>query len=288
MTIRAGFIGLGIMGKPMARWMVEKGLQTTVCDLANAPVEELVEKGASRAATPRELADRCDVVGICVRSDEEVRDVCFGQDGFFESSREGLILAIHSTVYTETILEAGEAAEKRGMRVLDACITGGPMAAEAGQLTYMVGGRQEAFETYRPAFETSAKTIVYTGDLGTATYTKVCNNVFQYLAFLGTMEAFTLLKHLGVRKEALEEVTRSNGLLNESNAAYMNGIVSMDEKTRSSKALQDYLKGRLEVAEKDIAIALKEARRVGFAMPGAALVSQLMARVYGIDDPNRR
>jgi 3-hydroxyisobutyrate dehydrogenase len=288
MSIKAGFIGLGFMGKPMARWMVEKGLETAVCDIADPPVAELVEKGAKRAANPRELADQCDVVGVCVRDDDDVRQVLFGENGFFESSNKGLVIAIHSTVYTETVMEAGAAAEKRGMHVLDACVTGGPMAAEAGTMTYMVGGTKDAFEKYRPVFETSAKTIVYTGELGTATYTKICNNLLQYVAFTGVIEAFTLLKHLGVRKEALEEVTRSNGLLNESNATYMNGVVQMDDETMRSDGMQDYMRGRLAIAEKDLSIALKEAQRVGYAMPGTALVSQIMARVYRVDDPKRR
>ncbi len=288
MTIRAGFIGLGQMGKPIARCMVEKGLETTVCDIADPPAEELVAKGAKRATTPRQLAEQCDVVGVCVRDDAEVREVCFGADGFFASARPGLVIAIHSTVYAETVLEAGAAAEERGMQVLDACVTGGPMAAEAAALALMVGGDEAAVARARPVFETSAKTIVHTGPLGTATYTKLCNNVLQYIAFLGVSESFTLLRHLGVRKEVLEEVTRSNGLLNESCGAFMNGVVSSKAETLRDENFQRYLTGRLEVAEKDLAIALQEARRVGFAMPGTALVSQLMARVYRVDDPNRR
>lgn len=288
MKPRTGFIGLGIMGKPMARAMIEKGMETSVCDLADAPAEELAALGATRVATPRELADRSDVVGICVRDDDDVRQVCFGDDGFFASSNRGLVLAIHSTVFTETVLEVGAAAAEHGMHVLDAPVTGGPMAAEACALTYMIGGSEEAFEKYRPAFETSAKTVVHTGPLGSATYTKICNNLFQYVAFAGVYEAFSLLRHLGVPKEALEQVTRSNGLLNDSCASYMNGIVAMDDDTVSSEGMQSYMRGRLAIAEKDLAIALKEAKRVGFAIPSAALVSQTMARVYRIDDPKKR
>ncbi len=288
MAIRAGFIGLGIMGKPMARWMVDKGLQTSVCDVADAPVEELVSKGATRAANARELADQSDVVGVCVRDDDDVRQVCFGDDGFFASSNTGLIIAIHSTVSTETIRDVAAEAAKHGMHVLDAPVTGGPMAAEAGTLTYMIGGDESAFEKYRPAFETSAKTVVFTGPLCTATYTKVCNNLLQYVAFAGIFEAFNLLKHLGVSKDALEQVTTSNGLLNESGRTYMNGIVSMDDATAGSGALQSYMQGRLAIADKDLAIAMNEARRVGFAVPAASVVSQIMARVYRVDDPNKR
>jgi 3-hydroxyisobutyrate dehydrogenase len=268
--------------------MIDKGLDTTICDLADAPVLELTAKGAKRASSAREIAETCDLVGVCVRDDDEVREVCCGDSGFFASARPGLVIAVHSTVYPETVLELGEVAAKHGMHLLDACVTGGPMAAERAELTYMVGGADDAFARYKPAFETSAKTVVHTGPLGTATYTKICNNLLQYQAFNGVMEAFTLLRHLGVRKEVLEEVTRSNGLLNESCATYMNGVVAAKAAMVGDPNFQSYLRGRLEVAEKDLAIALREARRVGFSMPGTALVSQIMARVYRVEDPNRR
>lgn len=288
MTVRAGFIGLGQMGRPMARWLVDKGLETYVCDVVDEATAELVARGAARVRSPRELADRCDVIGVCVRDDEDVRQVCLGDDGIFASDHRGVVVAIHSTVYVETVHAAGAAARERGMEVLDACVTGGPMAAEAGTLTYMVGGERAAFERYQPAFATSAKTVVYTGELGTATYAKICNNALQYIAFLGVMESFNLLRHLGLPQEVLEQITRSNGLLNESCAAYMHGVVAMDEATVHSEGMQAYMRGRLEVAEKDLSIALREARRVGYAMPGTALVSQIMARIYRVDDDKKR
>lgn len=288
MALRAGFIGLGQMGRPMARWFVDKGLDTYVCDVSDDAAAELVSRGAARSMTPRELAARCDIIGVCVRDDEDVRQVCFADDGIFASGHHGVVIAIHSTVYVETIHAVGAAARERGMEVLDACVTGGPMAAEAGTLTYMVGGERSAFERYEPAFATSAKTVVHTGELGTATYAKICNNAFQYIAFMGVMESFTLLRHLGLPINVLEQITRSNGLLNDSCAAYMHGVVSMDDATVHSEGMQAYMRGRLEVAEKDLSIALREARRVGFAMPGTALVSQLMARIYRVDDDKKR
>ena len=288
MTIRAGFVGLGIMGKPMARGLIENGIETTVFDVDQTPVAQLVELGARRAENPADLARHSDVLGICVRDDDDVHQVCFGDNGIFTTDNEGLVLAIHSTVTTDIIQTVAVTAKERGMRVVDAPVTGGPMAAEAGTLTYMVGGTKDSFETCRPAFQTTAKTVVHTGPLCTATYTKICNNLLQYIAFTGVYEAFNLLQRLGVEKEALEQVTKSNGLLNESAGAYMNGIVAMDDETVHSKPMQQYMRGRLAIAEKDLAIALVEAQRVGLAVPGAALVSQIMARIYRVDDSNKR
>jgi 3-hydroxyisobutyrate dehydrogenase len=272
----------------MARGFVEKKLDTTICDVVDAPAEELVALGARRAASPRELADRADLIGVCVRDDDDVRQICFGENGFFQSPNRGAIIAIHSTVSTDTIREVAAAAEKHGMCVLDAPVTGGPVAAEAGALTYMVGGDRKAFDTYRPAFETSAKSVVYTGPLCSATYTKICNNLLQYVAFTGVFEAFTLIDRLGVDRKVLEEVTRSNGLLNDSNGQYMNGVVASGDDLIKSAPMQSYMQGRLGIAEKDLALAIDEARRVGLAIPATALVSQLMGRVYRVEDPDKR
>src|SRR5690606_17785021 len=112
--------------------------------------------------------------------------------------------------------------------------------------------------------------------------------LLQYIAFAGVMESFSLLEHLGLPKDVLEEITRSNGLLNESCAAYMNGVVAMDDATVRSEGMQNYMRGRLEVAEKDLSIALREARRVGYAMPTTGLVAQLMARIYRVEDEKKR
>ena len=147
--IRVGFIGLGNIGKPMARRLVEGGLDTTVFDVAAEPMAELEAAGARAAASPRALAGRCDVIGLCVRDDADVREVVLGENGLLAGAAKGTVVAVHSTVLPSTVEEVGEHATATGVRVVDACITGGESGAEQGTLTYMVGGTAEDLERCR-------------------------------------------------------------------------------------------------------------------------------------------
>ena len=128
-SIRVGFIGLGNQGKPIAAHLAPAGFETCVYDIAEQPVEELVAGGAKAAATPRELGERADVVGICVPEDAHVRAVVFGDDGLLAGMTPGGVILIHSTVLPETAVELGAAAAKRDVAVMDACVTGGAARA---------------------------------------------------------------------------------------------------------------------------------------------------------------
>src|SRR5262245_33758101 len=137
---RVGFVGLGSIGQPMARRLLVGGLETTVFDLADSAVAALVAAGARGAASPRDVAAAADVIGVCVRDDADVRAVVLGADGLLAGAAPGSVVAIHSTILPRTVREVGAAAAARGVGVVDACVTGGPMGAERGTLTYMVGG----------------------------------------------------------------------------------------------------------------------------------------------------
>jgi len=287
MPLRAGFIGLGNIGKPMARRLVAGGLETTVLDVAEAPVEELVREGAKAARSPRELAALCDVIGVCVRDDADVRAVLGGEDGLLAGAKPGSVIAIHSTVLPSTVREAGAQAAERGVGLLDACVTGGAANATAGKLTYIVGGDAAHLERARPAFETAASLIVHTGPLGSGAATKLCNNLMTYLAWLSAFESLMLGRAAGLAEDKLEEVTRSNGNLTEPMRAFLM-VHKLPEETRHSSGFQAMLRGFVTLAEKDLSVTLAFARECGVTLPGTALVSQLMARVYGLEDEKRR
>jgi 3-hydroxyisobutyrate dehydrogenase len=214
-ALRVGFIGLGNIGKPMAARLVAGGLETTVFDLAEGPVQDLVRDGAQAAGSPREVAARSEVVGVCVRDDDDVRAVLGGEQGLLAGAALGTVIAIHSTILPSTVRALGAAAAERGVGLLDACVTGGAAAAAAGKLTDIVGGDADPLERARPAFETSAQRIVHTGPLGSGAATKLCNNLMTYLAWLSAFESLHLARAAGLSEEKLEEVTRSNGNLTE-------------------------------------------------------------------------
>ncbi len=287
MTIRAGFVGLGSIGRPMARRLCGGGLATTVFDLVPAAVDELVAAGAARADSARAVAAASDVVGVCVRDDADVQAVVLGDDGLLAGAAPGTVIAIHSTILPRTVRELGALAAERKVAVVDACVTGGPMGAEQGRLTYMVGGTADALERCRPVFATAARTIVHTGALGTGAATKLCNNLMTYLGFLAAFEATTLAREAGLSTSAFEEVTRSNGNLTDQMQAFLM-LHRLPAEQRGEAGFQHMLRGYTTLAEKDLAVTLAFAREHGVALPGTALCQQLMARVYGLDDRNRR
>ena len=287
MALRVGFIGLGDMGRPMAERLVAEGIETSVYDLAEAPVRALVALGARAAASPREAAVGSQLVGVCVPSDDDVRAVCLGKEGLFEGAGRGMLVAIHSTVLPATVIELAAAGAERGVIVFDACVTGGAQRARDKQLTYLVGGDPKHLETARPAFEASAEKIIHCGDLGNACKTKLCINLITYLQWAAAYESATLAKAVGLPLQVLEEAGLANGQLTPLMVRFLVGFKLPDE-VRKSEALQKTLRGHMVVAEKDLAWSLQLARKAGVSLPAAGLVSQLMARLYGVEDPGRR
>ena len=288
MAIRAGFVGLGLMGMPMARWLVTRGFETTVFDVVPAAVEALVAAGARGARSASEVAAAADVVGVCVRDDADVRDVVLGDDrGLLAGAAPGAVIALHSTILPRTVTEVAAVAAARGVGVVDACITGGVAGAEAGTLTYIVGGDPAHLERCRPAFATSAAQIVHTGALGTGAATKLCNNLMTYLGFLAAFEATLLARRSGLSLEALEAVTGANGNLTEQMRRFL-VLHRLPAEQRREAGFQQMLGAYTTLAEKDLAVTLAFAREHGVALPGTALCQQLMARVYGFEDENRR
>lgn len=286
MNTRAGFIGLGNIGRPMAERLIAAGLPTTVCDLRPAVMKTLVALGANAAAQPSDVAHNCDVVGICVRDDDDVKAVALGKNGLLAGAQPNMVIAIHSTVLPATIEEVARAASGRGVGVVDACVTGGPAGAAAGTLIYMVGGREEDLERCHPCFVTAAKQIIHTGPLGTGAATKLCNNLMTYLGFVAAFEATTLARGAGIAQDKLEEVTRSNGNMTEQMLAFLT-LHKLDTRVRSDPEFQELIKNYAALAEKDLEVTLRFARERGVFLPGTALCREMMARVYGVNDTDR-
>jgi len=283
MKPRAGFVGLGSIGQPMARRLLVGGLETTVFDVAAPALAALVAAGASGAASARDVAAAADVVGVCVRDDSDVRAVVLGEQGLLAGAAPGTVIAIHSTILPRTVLEMAEAAGRAGVAVVDACVTGGPMGAERGTLTYMVGGEPAHVERCRPVFATAAAKIVHTGALGTGAATKLCNNLMTYLGFLAAFESNLLAERAGLSREALHEVTRANGNLTDQMLAFLT-LHRIPAEQRAEPGFQRMLQGYTTLAEKDLAVTLAFAREHGVDLPGTARCRELMARVYGLSE----
>jgi 3-hydroxyisobutyrate dehydrogenase len=287
MAIRAGFIGLGNQGLPIAAHLAPAGFETTVYDIAEAPVRELVATGAHAAKSPREVGERADVVGICVPADDHVRAVSYGEDGLLAGLKPGAVIAIHSTVLPSTAEEIAEAARPLGVAVLDACVTGGAERAKQKQITYMVGGEADVLEKARPVFESNSVGIIHAGPLGSGAKLKLCINLITYTQWAAAFESYSLAKAVGLAPEVLEQAGQSNGQLTPLMLQYMKGL-KLPEAARKTEGFQALMRNHTSIAEKDLAWVLTLARESGVSLPVSGLVSQLMARFYQVEDPKRR
>jgi 3-hydroxyisobutyrate dehydrogenase-like beta-hydroxyacid dehydrogenase len=288
MPVRVGFIGLGNQGKPIAAHLVPAGFETTVYDVVREPVDELVAAGARAGATPREVGAAADLVGICVPEDRHVRAVVLGEAGLLEGMSPGGVILIHSTVLPATVEELARAAAGRGVELLDACVTGGAARAANRQHTYLVGGPQTAFEKARPYFAaTSDVEPIHAGELGNGAKLKLCVNLTTYIQWAAAYEPMLLARAIGLPQEVLEKAGRANGQLTDLMLAYLAGHKA-PESARRSAAYQSLMRNHMLIAEKDLAWVMQLAREGGVALPVGSLVSQLMARLYGVEDEGRR
>src|SRR5262245_37569875 len=283
MPIRCGFIGLGHMGKALAGNLAPKGLPTLVYDLDEAAIRELVAGGAKPAQSSREVARNADVIGICVPADHHVRAVLCGPDGVFANAEKGAVVAIHSTLHPATIEEMVAEGAKHGVAVLEVPVAGGPVRAAKGDAFYMVSGDKAAFEKARPYLEAAAGKITFAGAIGNAAKLKLALNVLTNVSFAASLEGLLLAKAMGLPQELYEEGGTATTMLNALHIQYLSTYKLPKEAFRS-EGLQSYLRGRMEIAQKDLGLALQMAHDHGIAMPVTGLVTQLLAKVYGVFD----
>lgn len=283
MAIRCGFIGLGIMGKALAGNLAPKGLPTIVYDIDEAAIRELLASGAKPAKSAREVAENADVIGICVPADRHVRAVLCGEDGVLAHAAAGSVVAIHSTVHPATVEEMAAEGAARGVAVLEVPVAGGPVRAARGDAYYVVAGDPAAHEKARPYLEAAAGKITFAGALGNAAKLKLALNVLTNLSFAASLEGMLLARAMGLPQELYEEGGQATTMLNDLHLQYLSPY-KMPEKARRSPELQAYMRGRMEIAQKDLGLALQMAQDHGVALPVTGLVTQLLAKVYGVHD----
>ena len=174
--LRAGFIGLGSQGAPMARRIVDGGFPLTLWARRPETLAPFADTPAKTASTPAELAANSDVIGLCVRDDNDIEQVISGEDGVLAGVAAGAIIAVHSTVHPETVRALADRAAKKGAYVVDAPVSGGQPAASAGRLLVMAGGEEEHVRRARPVFASYGDPVVHLGPLGAGQVTKLLNN----------------------------------------------------------------------------------------------------------------
>ena len=213
MTTRIGFIGVGLIGRPLVESMLRAGLRPTVFDLDPEPVRALVALGAVGAGSVAEVGRSSDVVGVCVPADAHVRAVLDGPDGLLANLAEGAVVAIHSTVLPHTVDWAATEAGRGGVRIVEACLTGGHLAAAEGRTTFLLGGDPADIAALEPVLSACGETLVQAGPLGNANLLKLCLNLQTYVSHLGVAEAVRLAKELELPVGGLKAAMQANGQL---------------------------------------------------------------------------
>jgi 2-hydroxy-3-oxopropionate reductase len=263
---RVGFIGLGVMGKPMARNLIAAGHELVVYSRTRASVDEVAGDGATAASSPREVAEQAGVVILMLPDSPQVREVLESGDGLLPGAREGSLVIDMSTISPVVTREIAAECGERGIGWVDAPVSGGDVGAREGTLSIMAGGSEEDFARAKPLFEALGKTIVHVGPVGSGQVVKACNQVVVALTIEAVSEALVLGSKAGVDPATIIEVL-SGGLA-------ANKVMEV----RGRNFLEhDFTPGfRIDLHHKDLGIALATAREYGVALPSTAAVDQML------------
>jgi 2-hydroxy-3-oxopropionate reductase len=268
MAERIGFIGLGIMGKPMAANLRRAGYALVVHSRSRGPVEELVAAGASEAASPAAVARESDVVVTMLPDSPDVRQVMLGANGVIEGVRAGQLVVDMSTISPAVAREVAGALSARGAAVLDAPVSGGQRGAIDATLSIMVGGPRAAFERALPVFQAMGKNIVHIGDEpGAGQVAKACNQVVVAVTILAVAEALTLARKAGVDVAKVREALL--GGFAQSRILDAHGQRILD---------RNFAPGfRIRLHEKDLGIALAAGRTYGVPLLATSVAHEAMS-----------
>jgi 2-hydroxy-3-oxopropionate reductase len=267
MAEKIGFIGLGIMGRPMAKNLMEAGYELVLHNRSPEKAEELAEEGnAIAAGSPMEVAEACDIVITMLPDSPDVEAVVAGESGVLEGIRDRALLVDMSTISPVVTEELSEKVREQGASMLDAPVSGGDVGAIEGALSIMVGGSEEDFERARPLFDVMGKVATHVGPPGAGQVVKACNQIVVALTIEGVSEALVLGSRGGVAPEKLVEAL-SGGLA---------GSAVMEAKKEKFFS-HDFEPGfRIELHHKDLGIALAAGREYGVALPVSAIVDQML------------
>jgi 2-hydroxy-3-oxopropionate reductase len=268
-----GFIGLGIMGRPMAKNLLKAGYPLVVHSRSRGPVDEIARAGAKVGSSPRDVAAQSDVLITMLPNSPDVELVALGRDGIIEGARPGLLFVDMSTISPIVSKKVGEALAAKSVKMLDAPVSGGEKGAVDGALSIMVGGDKAVFDAVLPIFQAMGKTITHLGPLGFGGFTKLANQIIVAVNLTALAEALTLAKKAGLDRE-LTLTALAGGLA---------GSKCLDQKKPNYLA-DAYNPGfKIDLHFKDLGLIMESARALGVPLPTTAVVQELFSalRVRG-------
>ena len=274
MGMKVGFVGLGIMGNPMALNLLKAGHQLWVHARRPESMKPLAAAGAVACANPGEVAAHADVTFIMVSDTPDVEQVILGDSGIIHGAKAGSVVVDMSTISPTATKVMAEELRARGVEMLDAPVSGGDVGAINGTLSIMVGGKPDAFERVKPLFEAMGKNIVHIGDNGAGQVAKACNQIVVGVTIQAVAEALTFARKNGVDAGKVRE-------------ALMGGFAgSKILEIHGNRMLKhEFNPGfKTKLHQKDLNIVMQTARELGLALPGAALVMQNLNALMGSGD----
>ena len=262
---KVAFLGLGVMGFPMAGHLAAAGHQVTVYNRSGAKAEAWVARhGGAHAPTPRQAAEGADLVLCCVGNDDDLRQVCLGPDGAFAGMARGAVLVDHTTVSAQVTRELAQVAGQSGLGYVDAPVSGGQAGAENGQLSVMCGGTQADFDRAVPVIDAYAKICQRMGEVGAGQMTKMCNQIAIAGLVQGLAESLAFARKAGLDVTDVVEVISQGAA---GSWQMVNRHATMDRGEFEHGFAVDWMR-------KDLAICLQAADQLGAVLPVTALVDQ--------------
>ncbi|MFL2546591.1 MAG: NAD(P)-dependent oxidoreductase [Candidatus Rariloculaceae bacterium] len=267
------FLGLGVMGFPMAGWLGRAGFSVTVFNRTTAKAERWCnENEGAVASTAVEAVANAEAILMCLGDDPDVREIVLGNDGILQAMKPGALLIDHTTASAGLAREVASAGEERGIHCLDAPVSGGQAGAENGQLTVMVGGEADAYERAEPLFNSFAKMVRLIGPAGSGQLTKMANQIAIAGVVQGFSEALNFAMRADLEPEAVVDVISKGAAQS----------WQMDNRWKTMSEGEFDFGFAVQWMRKDLRICLEEARRNGAELPVAALVDQFYADVIGM------
>ena len=274
--VKLGYIGLGNMGAPMAKRLVDWPGGVTVFDVRAEAMTPLAEVGATLADSVADVAT-ADIISVTVLNDEQVREVV-GE--LAANAKPGTVIAIHSTISPDTAVELAAELKPQGIHVVDAPVSGGGGAAEKGELATMVGAEREVYERIKPAFKQWASMVVHAGEPGAGTRMKLARNMLTFTSYVAACEAMKLAEASGLDLQALGRVVRHTDALTGGPGAIM---VREDMKTlQPDHWLYDAFTHTRGLGEKDLSLALALGESNGVDLPLAEVALKNLAPGLGV------
>jgi len=268
-TERIGFIGLGVMGKPMALNLLNAGYKLTVWNRTRSKMDDLLAAGASGANSPREVAEKSDVVITMVSDSSDVEEVTLGPDGVIHGVHKGLVFIDMSTISPTVTRKVANELNAKGVKVLDAPVSGGEVGAKQATLSIMVGGQKETFDECLPILQALGKKITHMGLNGMGQTTKLCNQTICALNIQAVCEGLMLGAKAGLNLKKLLEVVTAG-------AANSWMLSNLGPKMVERDMRPGF---KIKHQQKDLKLVLSFAAELGLPLPGTALVQQMLRAV---------